>query len=564
MAQLFTLPKSRPLTTAGRVMPASKLYFYLVGTTTLAAIYSDADCTVEHANPVVADANGEFAAIYLSGPRDVSLKTSASVAVWGPITVGMADGTSANILHYGAVGDGTTDDTTAIQAALDSGALSVYVPSGTYKFTALTMPTTSFFTLYGDGPSSILKQYGTGIAWASIGTATANYPEGFIRDLGFNGANGTGHTISTQYVGGETLQNLYFTDVPTSYSSIYVNGNPSASGNKYSHDVRLLGIQIYSTNAGASGIQLGAYSSDVAISDFIMNGNGVVLYCLDFVSGSQSCSVSNSHPYNAATNIMRGAGAALGMTFTNVAFDNVNTGLGDLVSITDWQNTLFNGCWFQANSAGRSCVTLTNTTSVTFSGCRFESSGSGLYAVKEAGTSDYTHVLNSTINGSISNFTNPVVKFLGANSVVKDFPGLTNLGQQFSFVGATAGTVAAGATVYLGPSGAQTAEENGSFPVPALQGIYVLRVQIACTAAPGVGQTFTYELRKNAVAMTAHSSSANPLVISGNATTSGSIIIALDASSTGFAALLTQLSIKLITSAGAAVTTHRYAINAIG
>ncbi len=34
---------------------------------------------------------------------------------------------------YGAIGDGSTDDTTAIQAALDSGLPTVYLPEGTYK-----------------------------------------------------------------------------------------------------------------------------------------------------------------------------------------------------------------------------------------------------------------------------------------------------------------------------------------------------------------------------------------------------------------------------------------------
>ena len=107
MAQLFTLPKARPLTTAGRVMPASKLYFYLVGTSTLAAIYSDADCSVQHANPVVADGNGEFAAIYLNAPRDCTLKTSTGTTMWGPETVGTLPTAIASIEDYGASPDNT-------------------------------------------------------------------------------------------------------------------------------------------------------------------------------------------------------------------------------------------------------------------------------------------------------------------------------------------------------------------------------------------------------------------------------------------------------------------------
>jgi len=46
-----------------------------------------------------------------------------------------------NVKSYGATGDGVTDDTTAIQAALDSGGKDIFLPEGTYKITAtLTVP----------------------------------------------------------------------------------------------------------------------------------------------------------------------------------------------------------------------------------------------------------------------------------------------------------------------------------------------------------------------------------------------------------------------------------------
>lgn len=49
----------------------------------------------------------------------------------------MIDGAPVNVLDYGAVGDGVTDDTVAMQAAHDTGQI-VYYPAGTYKFTTLT------------------------------------------------------------------------------------------------------------------------------------------------------------------------------------------------------------------------------------------------------------------------------------------------------------------------------------------------------------------------------------------------------------------------------------------
>ena len=70
----------------------------------------------------------------------------------------------ANVKTYGAVGDGVTDDTAAIQAALNSGATTVYVPEGTYLVKdatntiagdVLVLP--AGVTLQGAGFGSVLK-----------------------------------------------------------------------------------------------------------------------------------------------------------------------------------------------------------------------------------------------------------------------------------------------------------------------------------------------------------------------------------------------------------------------
>ena len=48
------------------------------------------------------------------------------------VSYSMITGAPANVKDFGAVGDGTNNDRTAIQAAFDSGAKQVYFPSGTY------------------------------------------------------------------------------------------------------------------------------------------------------------------------------------------------------------------------------------------------------------------------------------------------------------------------------------------------------------------------------------------------------------------------------------------------
>jgi hypothetical protein len=56
-------------------------------------------------------------------------------------TFRMLDGASVNVKDYGALGDGTTDDSASIQLALDSGASYVLIPSGVFNIQAMiTIP----------------------------------------------------------------------------------------------------------------------------------------------------------------------------------------------------------------------------------------------------------------------------------------------------------------------------------------------------------------------------------------------------------------------------------------
>jgi len=72
------------------------------------------------------------------------------------VYAGMFNG-AVSVKSYGAVGDGVTDDTAAIQAALDAGAGGqVCVPPGTYLTTdALSIPSNTWFC--GAGQGSIIK-----------------------------------------------------------------------------------------------------------------------------------------------------------------------------------------------------------------------------------------------------------------------------------------------------------------------------------------------------------------------------------------------------------------------
>lgn len=65
MARLFTMPQAVRINSAGEPYAGAKINFYLTGTTTPTDTYQDNGLGTAHANPVVADSAGQFAAIYL-------------------------------------------------------------------------------------------------------------------------------------------------------------------------------------------------------------------------------------------------------------------------------------------------------------------------------------------------------------------------------------------------------------------------------------------------------------------------------------------------------------------
>ena len=76
-------------------------------------------------------------------------------------TYSMINGAVVNVKDYGAVGDGITDDTAAIQAAIDSGALglSVFLAPGTYKVTNTIFLRRNKVRIFGAGPGVSMVQF---------------------------------------------------------------------------------------------------------------------------------------------------------------------------------------------------------------------------------------------------------------------------------------------------------------------------------------------------------------------------------------------------------------------
>ena len=281
-----------------------------------------------------------------------------------------------SVRDFGATGNGTTDDTAAIQAAINAagtvGGAQVFFPSGTYKISsALTMSSTAV-VLVG------ASRYGTTITQATANAKILNISGNFcgVKGLGFNYSgtplNGaTAIYVTSSYV---TLNDFV---VLNSYIGVYFNGSGAVAG-------KVSQFELF--NYVSVGLQCESLN-DVFISQFIMNAGdttkgalgGIRLYgkveafvatdgdillgAYSMTTDAASNTVGNRPAYN---------------NFTNVFFDSSTNG----AAINRMVETEFVGCWFSdgRNLTGQPGCVITNSSSLNFTNCRFfNCGGSGCY-----------------------------------------------------------------------------------------------------------------------------------------------------------------------------------------
>jgi hypothetical protein len=170
-------------------------------------------------------ASGDLTGTYLSPSLDLTKSHSWQGIQTGPFRD--KGGARFNAKAYGAVGDGTTDDTAAVQAAWTAAAAVggvTYLPAGTYAVDPATLgaPPTALHLL-GDGYQSSLKvKDGAGdfrslLIWSGAATGVT------IRNLRFDGnASGYGGTIQNSTGAGDyesrTARILLFSGAATDVS----------------------------------------------------------------------------------------------------------------------------------------------------------------------------------------------------------------------------------------------------------------------------------------------------------------------------------------------------------
>ncbi len=188
---------------------------------------------------------------------------------------------------YGAVGNGTTDDTASIQAAInaadDAGGI-VLLPAGTYKITsALSVPHN--VSVWGSGAdcTSVVMDAASGSAFTLAGTTGAKYRRQVLQDfrLSYAQANtsvmvaytdpyallqrlhiisGNGHGVPVKNTGTPADYDLAVRDCYISvYSTDGVYAYPAATGGV----LRVEGCQFVVTATSSSGFCIEAFTSAV-------------------------------------------------------------------------------------------------------------------------------------------------------------------------------------------------------------------------------------------------------------------------------------------------------------
>lgn len=359
--------------TAGAVVASGKVRWYNPGTLVAAVAYSDAACTTPITAPLTLNAGGQ-GTVYCLEPVRVIVKDTTetttyyddiaplnrhdSVYVTSPGINSGAETTLENVLaaattalgagfqykesstatarnyvdwlgedhvsvkDFGAVGDGTTDDTVAVQAASDRVKVRtggwVYFPVGTYKITSGLTVDTVGVCWRGAGRKSILKNFSTSASAVTVNVGSAIDSKIVVRDLAIT-ANTTSSGAAITVTNGNRIK-VESVAVGLHRSGIVASAVTEAQ-------VRDCTVESTDDNAAAIGINVGTRGriDNCNVISATTNGTGLTL-------GADARAVDSYVEKFATAVSMTGAGAQTRGALSSLATTAYSLGAANTIA----------------------------------------------------------------------------------------------------------------------------------------------------------------------------------------------------------------------------------------
>lgn len=209
---------------------------------------------------------GDWAEL-LATPENIEVAAGAGVKR------SLADrfGDVVNVKDFGAVGDGVTDDTAAIQAAVNSTSMKVYINDGTYKITSTISSTIPGKELCGTG-ATIKAETAADSVMLSVGGASSK-----ISGIVFDGNNKAKHGVYISAGGCKvtenTIKNLY--SATTNALGVFAETNQGVfvTDNKFSNINSLSNSQTGDAQGASRAVLLS--STLAAVNSSVISGNQI-------------------------------------------------------------------------------------------------------------------------------------------------------------------------------------------------------------------------------------------------------------------------------------------------
>lgn len=315
-----------------------------------------------------------------------------------------------NVRDFGAVGDGSTDDTQAIQACINAAqqvantnpeqGSAVLIPSGRYLIDGgPLLVSEGRIAIYGEGPSQTRLR--TSLATASIikveGPASASVLEIAIEGIGFEGTN-------SNITGGQLVELVnvvggWFCDLKIDN---FHDGISFQGGNRCFFSNIIVSDNGRITGVGNAAILLGGTTSTGVASDVHFDnlqilanaGSGIYHQYSIFLRGFDGVYITNSHLIDGAFGIVvsptsnAGENYATSLLVSNTYFDKTSGSAhleiqgGGAVAYHDFQ---FSNCYFR--ESGNDAVHFASLSQIpefiSFVGCVFRTNAGSSIKVDE-------------------------------------------------------------------------------------------------------------------------------------------------------------------------------------